>query len=159
MTTGVGIYPSTGAAALAVKDAVYEAASAALAAGGVERVDLAYGFLWPAYNDSISVTAVRAIPDEGSVSPQRRRELTVQVDVNVLVFRVTADERVTHDRAFSLLAVVDEYVREHITLGGAALWCHMGEVASDGATLEEDAGEGRITEIAATFEARVVVSR
>lgn len=158
-TTGVGIHPSTGAAALAVKNAVFTAAVSAVREADLHEVDVAYGFLWSAWSDSISVTSVRAIPDEGSVSPQRRRELTVQVDLNVLVFRVTDDEQVTHARAFELLGVVDEWVREHITLDGTALWCHMGEVASDGATVAEDAGEGRVTEIAATFEARVVVSR
>lgn len=157
--TGTGIHASSGAAALAVKGAIHAAIGAALDAADEHEVSLAYGYLWPAqWDDQVAVTAVRIVPQEGTTGPRQRRHMTVQQDVNITAFRVTADEQETHARAFGLLALVDQGVRADATLAGTALWCVLGEVQSDGATLEEDAGAGRVTEIAATFEARVVVS-
>lgn len=177
-TRGVGVYPSSGAAALAVKAAAYELAVAAITAAETERisaevtagerdpddgsaleVDVSYGYRWPAqWADAVALTAVRVIPLEGTTGPRQRRHMTVQLDMSCTSFRVTHDEQETHDRAFGLLAVVDEAVRADPTLGGAVLWLVLGEVQSDGATVEDDAGDGRITEVVVTFEARVIVS-
>lgn len=161
MTTGTGFHPSSGVAALAVKDAIHAAAAAALTAAAETEVDLCYGFRWPpSFPDEVAITAVRVAPQEGTVSPQQRRRMDVFVDVNIVSFRVTDDEQVTHTRAFGLLGLIDEHVREtDRTLGGAALWCVLDEVQSDGATAEEDAGSGRLTEIAATFMAAVYITR
>jgi hypothetical protein len=157
VTAGVGLHPSTGAAALAVKDGLYECIVDGLAAE--DRVDVGYGFVWPAqFEDEVAVTAVRVMPGEGSLGPRQRRKVLVQVDVNLVSFRTTSDEQVTHRRAFELLALVDAAVRRDPTLGGAALWCVQGEITSDGATAEDDAGTGRVTEIAATFESQVIVT-
>ena len=159
MTTGVGLHASMGNAALAVKDAVYAQIKTALADAGEVEVDLSYGFRWPArWDDLVAVTAVRADPGEGALGRQRRREITVSVDVNLIAWAPTDDEQVTHARAFGLLDVIDRSFRAEPTLGGAALWCLLGEVTSDGATDDDDAGHGRITEIAATFDARVIVT-
>lgn len=159
MTTGVGLHASTGAAALAVKNALHDLIATALAAADEVEVDLAYGFRWPArWNDHIAVTAVRADPGEGALGRQRRRDLTVSVDVNLVSWAPTKDEQVTHLRAFGLLDVIDRALRAGPTLDGAALWCHLGEVNSAGATDEDDSGYGRVTEIAATFDARVIVT-
>lgn len=157
MTTGTGLHASSGAAALAVKDGLYERIVEGLA--GEDEVDVGYGFVWPArWSDEVAVTAVRVVPGEGTVGPRQRRKMLVQVDVNLISFRVTDDEQVTHRRAFELLALVDTAVRRDPTLGGAALWCIQGEVQSDGATAEDDSNAGRVTEIAATFEAQIIVT-
>lgn len=178
--TGTGIHRSTGAAALAVKNALHDVAVAAIDALEVARltaeleaageavdvdqlereVDVSYGYRWPAHwPDAVAVTAVQVVAEEGTVGPRQRREMTVRQDFNITSWRVTDDEKVTHRRAFDLLAVIDARVREiDPTLAGAALWCRLGDVQSDGATTEDDAGEGRFTEIAATFEARVLIS-
>ncbi|WP_066586301.1 S8/S53 family peptidase [Cellulomonas timonensis] len=159
MSAGTGTHKTAGAGVNAVKTALHTRIVAALAAAGEDEVDAAFGFRWPAqWDDTIAVTAVRATPQEDTLGPQRRRQVDVQVDVNIVSYRVTDDEKVTHDRAFGLLDVVDQAMRAEPTLGGVALWCFCGEVQSDGATAEDDAGEGRVTEIAATYEARIIVS-
>lgn len=177
---GVGMYPSSGAAALAVKRALHELARTAITAAEAERiageiaagtredfgqavaseVDVSYGYRWPAeFDDAVASTAVRVIPLEGAVGPRQRRHMTVQLDMSFTSFRVTDDEQETHDRAFGLLAVVDEAVRADATLGGAVLWAVLGEVQSDGATVDdENRAHGRITEVVVTFESRIVVS-
>lgn len=160
MTTGVGMYRSVGAASSRVKTALFEQITTALAAD-VVGVDIAFGFRWPAqYPDEVAVTAVRATDvGEGTVSPERRRQVEVSVDVSIVSFRVTDDERVPHDRAYGLLDVIDAHLREDPTLDGAALWCLSDDLASDGATHEEEAQEGRICEVSVTFAARVIVTR
>lgn len=160
MTTGTGMHPSAATGALAVKDALHAAITGALQAASEHDVDVSYGYRWPAQHlDAVAVTALRASPLAGTLSPQRRRQVSVQVDVNVTAARPIADERVTHQRAFALLAVIDEAVRAEPTLAGAALWCLLGEAQSDGATVQDDDVEwGRVTEIAATFEAQIIVT-
>lgn len=178
MSRGTGQHPSAGAAALAVKDALHQRITtaitaserarltAALAAGeraeadGTDpEVDVAYGFRWPArWPDAAAVTAVRVVPEAGTLGPRQRRHATVEQDVNVAVWRVTDDEQVPHERAFALLSVIEEAVRDEPTLGGVALWCVQGRVESEGATVEDTAGDGRLTEIVATFESRVVIT-
>ncbi len=160
MTIGVGMYPSLGAATSSVKHALHDQIAAALAAAGEDEVDVAFGFVWPAqWPDAVSVNAVRATPGEGTTSPQRRREITVYVDVSIVSFRVTADDAVPHDRAYGLLGLIDAHLREDPTMAGAALWCFSDELTSDGETDETDAGEGRLCEIAVTYAARVIVTR
>lgn len=158
MTTGTGMYPNIGAATAAVKTALYQQIVAALAAE--TDVDVAFGFRWPAQHpDLVSVSGVRTDSGETTTSPQRRRQLTVSIDVNIVAFRVTDDEKVVHARAYGLLGQIDAHLREDPTLGGAALWCFSGDLASDGATSEEESGTGRVCEIAATYEASVIVTR
>ncbi|MGN7703514.1 hypothetical protein [Cellulosimicrobium sp. 22601] len=160
MTTGVGMYPSLGAATSSVKHALHDQIAAALAAADETEVDVRFGFLWPTeWFDSVAVTAVRATPDEGTVSPQRTRHLTVYVDVSIVSFRVTADDAEPHDRAYGLLGVIDAHLREDPTMAGAALWCFSDELTSDGATDEVEAEVGRLCEIAVTYAARVIVTR
>ncbi|MFD6093653.1 hypothetical protein ACFWGN_16165 [Oerskovia sp. NPDC060338] len=155
------MYRSIGAASSRVKAALHEQITAALAAADETEVDIAFGFRWPAqYPDEVAVTAVRATDvGEGTVSPERRRQVLVSVDVSIVSFRVTDDERVPHERAYGLLDVIDAHLREGPTLGGAALWCMSDDLASDGATHEEESEEGRICEVSVTFAARVIVTR
>lgn len=157
--SGVGQHASVGAATAAVKAAVLAVASTALAAAGETEVDVNMGFVWPAqWLDAVAVTGVRTSPEEGTLGPRRRREITVYQDVHIDVFRATSDEREVHERAYALLDVIDQAVRADPTLGGAALWCFSDELTSDGATDDEDLGEGRICEIAVTFAAKVIVT-
>lgn len=159
MTTGTGLWPSTGQAANGVKTALYGAITAALAADE-EGVTVAFGYpLNPAHLDVVAVTAVRVVPQDDRVSPTRRREAQVDVDVLIASWRVTADEQVTHARAFGLLDAIDQHLLEDPTVDGAALWCLCSSVESDGATTEDDAGQGRLTEVAATFQATVMITR
>ena len=160
MTTGVGMYPSIGAATAAVKTALHAAVLAALA-DDPDGVDVAFGFVWPPPHlwDIVAVTSTRTTPGDGTVSPNRRRQMTVYQDLSILSFRVTDDEMVVHDRAYAVLAAIDEHLREEPTLGGAVLWVLSDDVASDGATTTEDAGYGRVCEIAVTYAAQIIVTR
>jgi len=157
--SGVGQHASVGAATAAVKAAILARAASALADAGETEVDVNMGFVWPAqWLDAVAVTGVRTSPEEGTLGTRRRREMTVFQDVHIDVFRHTSDEREVHERAYQLLDVIDRAVRAEPTLDGAALWCFSDELTSDGATDEDEAGEGRICEIAVTFAAKVIVT-
>lgn len=160
MSAGVGRYLDVGSACQAIKHALFGAVSEALAAAGHTEVDVLFGFAWPAqWYDMVAVTAVRAAPDEGTLGPQRARQMTIFQDLSVVSFRTTDDERVPHDIAYGLLGVIDAHLREDPTMGEAALWCFSQDLTSDGATSDDEAGEGRLCEIAVTYAARVIVSR
>ena len=85
--------------------------------------------------------------------------MTVYQDLSVLSFRVTGDEQIVHDRAYAVLGSIDAHLRANPTLDGAVLWVLSDDVNSDGATSEEDAGQGRVCEIAATYAAQIIVTR
>lgn len=158
MTTGTGMWPSAGTAVNGVKKALHAAIATALAAD--DQVQVSFGFPFPPeQRDVVSVTAVRMVPERELISPNRRREAVVEVDVFLASWRPDPDEQLTHDRAFALLDVIDQHLRTDPTLDGAALWCLCGSVESDGATTEEEAGTGRLTEVAATYYATVVITK
>lgn len=153
-----GIYRSIGTAGAGVKVALHDVSVAALAAAGKAEVQAAFGYPWPIeFDDIVAVTAVRAAPQEGTVSPTRQRHQDIYVDVEVDSWRQTASDREVHDIAYGLLDIFDQAVRADPTLGGAALWCFSDDLVSDGATDNEETGEGRLCAIRATYRARVMV--
>lgn len=155
-----GIHPSIGAATAAVKNALLTRFQAALAAAGETEVDCRIGFMWPSeWFDQIAITATSTASDGETVTLQRRQHKTVQQDVSITVFRPTSEQDVTMDRAYHLLDILDKAMREEPTLDGAALWCFSDDLSSDGVTLPEDAGDGRVEEIVITYAARVLITR
>ena len=157
---GVGMYDSVGAATAAVKTALHSAILTALA-DDEQGVDVSFGFVWPPPTrwDVVAVTSTRTQPSDGTLGPNRRRQMTVYQDLSVLSFRVTGDEQIVHDRAYAVLGSIDAHLRANPTLDGAVLWVLSDDVNSDGATSEEDAGQGRVCEIAATYAAQIIVTR
>jgi hypothetical protein len=153
-----GIHRSLGDAVTAVKTGLHNTSVAALAAADKPDVQAAFGYPWPIeYDDIIAVTAVRAAPQDGTVGPTRKREQDIYVDVEIDAYRQTASDREVHDIAYGLLDIFDRAVRADPTLAGAALWCFSDDLVSDGATDNEETGEGRLCAIRATYKARVMV--
>jgi hypothetical protein len=151
-------HTSSGAAAITIKHNLHAAILAAV--GDTPDVDISFGLRWPAVaEDSISVTSVRSTPEDPNVaSTLRARRDVIEVGVVFESWRPGWDfaaEVASSDRAYELLAIVDRYLRDgdHITLGGAALWCLLGPHTSDGVSTEDENGDsrGRITAIDATF--------
>lgn len=157
--SGVGQHDSIGAATGAVKQAMLTVATTAMEAAEQTEVDVRMGFVWPAqWDDAVAVTGVRGTPDEGTVGERRRRHYTIYQDVDIAAWRGTDSEQEVHDRAYELLGILDQAVRADPTMGGVALWCFSDELLSDGATTQDEAGEGRVCEIAVTYAARVIVT-
>jgi len=153
-----GIYPSQGAACGGVKEALHDVSVAALAAADKTEVQAAFGYPWPIeYDDIVAVTAVRSSPQEATIGRLRVRRLDVFVDVEIDAYRQTASDREVHDIAYGLLDIFDQAVRADPTLGGAALWCFSDDLVSDGATDNEETGEGRLCAIRATYKAVVEI--
>ncbi|GAA4707425.1 hypothetical protein APR04_003800 [Promicromonospora umidemergens] len=153
-----GIHRSLGEAATAVKTGLHNVSVSALAAAARTDVQAAFGYPWPIeHDDTIAVTAVRAAPQDGTVSSTRQRQQDIYVDVEIDSYRQTASDREVHDIAYGVLDIFDRAVRADPTLGGAALWCFSDDLVSDGATEDEETGEGRICAIRATYKARVMV--
>ena len=153
---------SSAAAATAVKHALKTAINTALA--DETEIDISFGLRWPAqFDDAVAVASVESHPDDPNVgSTLRSRYDTLSIGVSVVSFRPgwdTTAEVAASDRAYELLALIDQHLRtgDNITLGGAALWCLLADHQSDGATIPADdqMPEGRLIEIAATFTARV----
>ena len=154
------MYQSVGAAVDAVKTTILAAARTAIADADEREVDVSMGYVWPAqWFDAVAVTAVRESPTDGTIGMQRRQHVDIRQDVAITTFRVTGDEQEVHDRAYSLLDIIDSAIRTDPTLGGAVLWCYADEVASDGITAEMDIGWGRICALSVTFVARAMITR
>ncbi|MEB0286162.1 hypothetical protein QN355_06315 [Cryobacterium sp. 10S3] len=135
------------------KVALFEACKVALAG---EDVDVSFGFRWPfVSNDWASLTDTDSEVDPKAIAPRRSQDETLTLSVSVGSWRAgddAATELATSARAFDLLGKIQSHIRENdITLGGTVLWCVPGRSSSAGATTDQDAEFGRLTEIAATF--------
>lgn len=163
-------FTSPAEAASAVKHALHAAIGVALAGQtdpDGEAVDISFGIRWPPVaHEAVAVTAVEWATiqsEEQSQTPRRTRYDDVSVTVNLFAERPGADqakEIEASDRAFELLHLISEHLREgtNTTLGGVAMWCFQTTARSEGATDEDDQGEGwHVIEIAATFVARVLI--
>lgn len=121
-----------------------------------EDVDIGSGFRWPiASNDWVYATDTDSDIDPTTIGPRRTLTERITLSLSIGSWRPGGDqeaENAAHDRAFELLGSIQNHVRKNdITLGGTVLWCLPGSSTSAGATAEGDSGEGRLTEIAATF--------
>lgn len=146
-----------------IQKALLDAITAALAVDPLP-VDICDGFRWPIQApDAVAVTSVKSAITPGPMGPQRSRDETITLEVNIVSWRIGNDnaaEREAKDRAFGLLTAIEKHIREtDITLGGTCLWCVLGEYSSDGETTEDDAGYGRLIAIDAFFEARARTQR
>lgn len=149
MTTGI----SETTAQAAARAALIEAAKVALDG---EDVDIGRGFRWPIVsNDWVFATETESDIEPATIGPRRMLDETITLHVSIGSWRPGGDqdaEDAAFDRAFDLLGRIQEYIRTtDITLGGTVLWCLPGSSTAAGATAEDDSGEGRVTEIAATF--------
>lgn len=149
MATGI----SETTAQATARSALIEAAKVALKD---EDVDIGRGFRWPIVSrDWVFATETDSDIDTADIGPRRSLDERITLTLSIGSWRPGGDqeaEDLAFGRAFDLLGRIQKYVRtKDITLGGTVLWCVPGSSASDGATTEDEAGQGRLTEIAATF--------
>lgn len=121
-----------------------------------EDVDIGRGFRWPIVSrDWVFATETDSDIDPAEIGPRRSQDERITLTLSIGAWRPGADqeaEDIAFNRAFELLARIQKHIRENDPqLGGTVLWCVPGSSASDGATTEDEAGSGRLTEIAATF--------
>ncbi|MDR0594528.1 MAG: hypothetical protein LBG60_15025 [Bifidobacteriaceae bacterium] len=152
MATGISRFTAQATA----RAALVKACKAALAG---EDVDVGAGFRWPIVsNDWCFAVDTDSDIDPATVGPRRALDETVTLSLSVGAWRPGGDEDAeveAFERAFDILARVQDHIRtQDITLGGTVLWCLPGKSQSAGATTSEDAGMGRVTEIAADFVCR-----
>lgn len=157
---GVGTYPTLGDAVTGALDALLAATKAALAdVDDAGLVMVVPGYYYPQLaQDQVTVEYATSDVAEGPATSTQRTHHDLQLAITFDVERVTDDESVTVSRALSLLAAVESYTRSTApTLDGAVLWCRVTDSRLATSTDDTTAGEGRVTEIAATFSCRVVV--
>lgn len=149
MATGI----SETTAQATARAALIEAAKSALDG---EAVDIGRGFRWPIINrDWVFATETDSDIDPATIGPRRTLDEQITLTVSIGSWRPggnQAAEDAAFDRAFDLLGRIQNHVRKNdITLGGTVLWCVPGSSTSAGATTEDESGDGRLTEIVATF--------
>lgn len=141
-------------AAPAFKDALFAVCQTLFAGDGVQ---VSFGHPGQSQvNDIVAVTRVRTQQEPVTLTPRRTREETLQADVVFSVYRGGGPEmeQVCSDRAYALLAELEEYVRfTDTTLGGVVRHCFLVETDSDGLTDDGFLANGRLIEVTATFEA------
>jgi hypothetical protein len=112
-------------------------------------------------DDMVGVMNVTSDQEVGPLSPQRRREETLTVEVIFSCWRGGADQRTVTEAAYALLASLENYLQDtgvsastQITLGGtvrdARVMGHELAETEDPA----DMALGRLAEITATVTAR-----
>jgi hypothetical protein len=121
-----------------------------------EAVDIGRGFRWPIVNnDWVFATETQSDVNPENLGPRRMLEEKITLHLSIGAWRPGGDqaaEDAAFNRAFDLLGRIQQYIRvTDPTLGGVVLWCLPGSSDSLGATTEGDSGDGRLTEIAATF--------
>jgi hypothetical protein len=131
-------------------------AAATIALADESDVDIGRGFRWPIVSrDWVFATETESSIDTANIAPRRTLNEQVTLHLSIGSWRPGGDqeaEDAAFNQAFSLLGRIQEHVRTNdITLGGTVLWCVPGSSSSAGATTSDESGDGRITEIAATF--------
>lgn len=144
----------------AARAALIDAVKVALAG---EEVDIGRGFRWPIVSrDWCFATETSSDIDPAEVGSRRSLDETITLTLSIGSWRPGGDQESedrAFNRAFDLLARIQRHVRQNdVTLGGTVLWCLPGSSSSDGATLEDESGAGRLTEIVATFVCRARIS-
>ena len=119
-------------------------------------VEIAFGFRSVFQKDDwISPGEIEVSVEPANIGPSRGMDERITFHVGIGAWRSGYDdeaEREAFDRAFGLLATIQEHIRQKdITLGGTVFWCVPGTVVSDGATTDADSGHGRVVELDATF--------
>lgn len=121
-----------------------------------EQVDIGRGFRWPIVNyDWVFATETDSDIDTATIGPRRTLDEKITLTLSVGSWRPGGDqeaEDTAFARAFDLLKRIQLHIRKNdITLGGTVLWCVPGSSTAAGATTENESGDGRLTEIIATF--------
>lgn len=154
---------STATVASTFKNNFYDAVAALMAAGA----DTGYvmvcfgqpGTFDP--DDIVSVGRVSEQQTEATISTNRTRNETIQLEVQISCYRGGGPEmeRVCSDRAYELLRMIETQVRvTDTTVGGSVWWCFLASHDSAGATDPALLGQGRTIDITAIFEARARIT-
>lgn len=111
-------------------------------------------------DDLVVFTEIQSAQVPGPQGGRRIRDETLTLTVIFSCFRAGGPEMetVAAARAFELLGQLENQVRKTDThLGGIVQWCFLKELASEGSTDPEILAAGRLSTIAAQFEARARV--
>lgn len=145
------------------RKALFEAAKVAfaddMAVASPAGVDVVFGFRWPMrHRDWVAVTDTDSQIDPATIGARRGQDEVITLTLSIGSWRPyypsepDRAELDAADRAFDLLQRLQRHVAVNdVTLGDTVSWCLPGSAYAAGATSEEDAVQGRITEIAATF--------
>lgn len=122
------------------------------------------GFQWPPDPETAwaAMTDASSDVETETLSPRLAQEESITLHMSIGAWNpgfTAADEKTAFDRAFSILAAIQQSVRADPTLGDAVLWCLPGNIATAGSTTEDDSGEGRLIEIDAQFIAHTRMRR
>jgi hypothetical protein len=107
-------------------------------------------------DDIVSILAVRSTQEVAAMGARRSRNELLEIEVSISCFRGGGQEmeRVSSDRAFELLRMVENYCRAtDTTLGGLVNYCFLTSYDCDGTTPPAYLDRGRVTEILARFGA------
>ncbi len=107
-------------------------------------------------DDIVSITDSQATQEPGPNGPRRIRDEQIEQQLIISIWRDGGreQERVTHDRALEVLALIENHFRKTDTeLGGLVLWCFLTNVLLEG-TPPELTGKGRLTQLTVTFTAQ-----
>lgn len=150
MTTGISPYT----AAHEAKIALTEACRTALAD---LPVDVNFGFQWPLkHDDWVASTVIDTDVSEITVGPRRNQQETITLHLSIGAFRHGQTEQAEIDASEAAFGYLQKITHQVVdvdpTLGGVVLWVLPSDLHTDGATSEDDAGQGRLIEIDAAFK-------
>ncbi|MCI1211010.1 MAG: hypothetical protein LKF93_04115 [Bifidobacterium tibiigranuli] len=151
MSTGISAHTAAHEAKMALAEACRTALSGL-------PVDVNFGFQWPlVHDDWVSATTIDTSVTDVTVGPRRNQEEIITLHLSVGAFRHGQDEQAeitASAAAFDYLQRISDYVTDaDPTLGGTVLWIIPSDLHTDGATTQDDAGQGRLIEIDASFKA------
>lgn len=112
-------------------------------------------------DDIVSFGALETEQDVAAYGTNRAREETVTLEVLISVFRAGGAEmeKVASDRAYELLAALEQYVRvTDTTVNGTCRHCFLVSTQSDGASNPEVLSRGRVIEVTARFQAKARIT-
>ncbi len=109
----------------------------------------------------VMVRGVSVEVDFGPMSPNRRREETLNATVEIYVGSGGTDQQTVTERAYVLLGVLDDYLQDpgvasstQITLGGAVRHAWLSSHELEETDDPDDLARGRFARITATVTAR-----
>lgn len=115
---------------------------------------------WVPGMDIVGIEPASTARDAGTMSPTRREQHTIRLDLSVCAFRVTTDESETTRRAWAILAAIDEHIRRaDPDLGHEVLWAGITTTTTaSGEAKVNDHYSGRASVVLATIECGVIVA-
>lgn len=133
----------------------------ALAQTAWAATDVLVSFGHPGQNqpdDIVGFLDMRTEQEPAAFGTKRPRWEMLELDVLISCYRGGGpdQEKVVSDRAYALLAVLEDAVHKGIgtTVGMTVMECFLARTTSDGRTNPDEIAKGRTIEVLATFQAK-----